>query len=225
MCGESESVLLVTLGIETAGVCDPKPMLEIDLRFVHTYEVEELRDLPGTGKFAFPLLYFPPPKTRPEHDGLWLKVSPDYGGPWIGVFAFGYQSPPAISRVVSSPDPNRVCVISKGGAYIVTANHPEVWETIPVMPVLDVRLIPENELLVFSDFTSLAAYGRRGPVWKSPRVCWDELKIVNVTSSTVEGTGYDPTNKITPETRFIVDLQTGRSLISPPVSIDGKPIW
>jgi hypothetical protein len=49
-------------------------MLEIDLAFPHSYEIEELPELPGTGSFDVPLLYFPPPKTRPEHDGLWLKI-------------------------------------------------------------------------------------------------------------------------------------------------------
>ena len=200
-------------------------MLEVDLKFAHTYEVEELRDFPGTGKFAVPLLYFPPPKARPEHDGLWLKVSPSTGAPWIGVFAFGYESPVAISRIVSSPDPNRICVISKGGAYIVKVDQPEVWEQIPLMPVLDVRPIPEDKLLVFSDFIRLAAYGRDGLAWRSPRVCWDELKIVRVTPDAIEGMGVDPTNSITREMRFVIDLKTGRSLLPSPTSIEGKPIW
>jgi hypothetical protein len=202
-----------------------QPMVEIDLTFAHTYEVEEIGDFPGTGRFAVPLLYFPPPRTRPEHNGLWLKVSPSGGKPWIGVFAFGYQSPPSISRVISSPDPHRVCVISKGGAYIVKVDQPEVWEEIPLIPVLDVRQIPENRLLVFSDFTRLAAYGIDGLAWRSPQVCWDGLKIDRVTRDTIEGTGYDPTFSVKPEFRFVVDLKTGRSLIPSPVSVDGKLIW
>ena len=200
-------------------------MLEIDLKFAHTYEVEELRDFPGTGKFPFPLLYFPPPKTRPEHEGVWLKVNPSTGAPWIGVFAFGYQSPPAISRVVSSPDPGRICVISRGGGYFVKADQPAVWEKIPLMPVLDVRSVSESKLIVFSGFTNLAAYGSDGLVWESPRICWDELKIVTVTSDTIEGTGCDPASATNHESRFIVDLRTGRSLLPSPVSIDGKPLW
>jgi hypothetical protein len=200
-------------------------MLEIDLKSTHSYEVEELRDFPGTGKFAFPLIYFPPPKSRPEHEGLWLKVSLSNGAPWIGVFAFGYQSPIAISRVVSSPDPNRICVISQGRAYIVKADQPNVWEEIPLLPVQDVRSIPANGLLVFTDFTGLAAYGSSGLVWKSPQVCWDELKIVRITPETIEGIGYDPTNSITREMRFVIDLKTGRSLLPSPTTIAGKPIW
>jgi hypothetical protein len=200
-------------------------MLQIDLAFSHSYEVEEIGQFPSAGKFAFPQLFFPPPQGRPEHDGLWLKVRAGSGRVWIGVFAFGYSSPPAFSRVVSSPDQDRVCVISKGAAYLVKANEPEVWEQIRLIPILNVRPLPEKNLLVLSDFTRLAAYGSNGFVWQSPRVCWDELKIANITSDTIEGTGYDPTNSTTHEFRFAVDLKTGRSLLPSPVSVDGKPLW
>ncbi|MGA2978924.1 MAG: hypothetical protein ABSD76_04975 [Terriglobales bacterium] len=201
-------------------------MLNVDLALPHSYAVEEFGELPGTGVLPFPVIYIPPPKTRPEHSGLWLKISSETGKCWIGVFAFGYSSPPAFSRVVSTLDRNRVCVISNGAAYIVKADEPAVWQQIPVLPVLDVRSFPEHQLLVFSDFIRLAAYGSNGLAWRSPRVCWDELKILKVTSDTIEGTGYDPTNSITSESRFAVDIETGRSLLPPPTTrTDGKPIW
>jgi hypothetical protein len=198
-------------------------MLEIDLAFPHSYEIEELPEFPGTGRFDVPVFYFPRPKNRPEHDGLWLKIRTTSEKSWIGVFAFGYQSPPAFSRVLSSPDPNRACVISRGGAYIVQTDEPENWEQVPIIPVLDLRLIPEHQLLVFADFTRLAAYGKSGLAWRSPQVCWDELKILNVTLDTIEGVGYDPINL--GESRFAVDMRTGRSLLPSPTSTDGKPLW
>ena len=200
-------------------------MPKFDLVFPHSYEVEELGDFPGTGKFAFPVIFFPPPKVGREGNGLWLKIRAASGKAWIGVFGFGYPSPPAISHVVSSPDPNRVCVISSGAAYIVKADEPEIWEQIPLIPVQNVRPIPEKGLLVFSDFIRLAACDSSGLAWRSPRVCWDELKIVSVTQNTIEGTGYDPTNSITHESRFVVDLKTGHSLLPAPSSKDGKPVW
>jgi hypothetical protein len=147
-------------------------MLEPDLTFRHSHEFEEIREFPGTGKFSVPVLYFPPPTIRPEHNGLWLKVTAG-GKAWIGVFAFGILS--GFSRVVSTPDPNRICVISDGGAYVVKMDQPDVWEQIPLLPVVNVRPIPEHQLLLLSDFA--------------------------------------------------VDLQTGRSLLPAPVSMDGKPIW
>jgi hypothetical protein len=52
-----------------------------------------------------------------------------------------------------------VCVISGSAGYIVKVDKPEMWKKI-VIPVLTVRSLPEHGLLVFGDFTRLAAYGR-----------------------------------------------------------------
>ena len=202
-----------------------KYTLEIDLAFPHSYETERLPELPGTGKFDVPVLYFPVPKNRPEHNGLWLKMTPATAKPWVGVFKFLFDSPHTFSRVVSTPDPDCVYVISGSGGYIVKVDKPEMWETI-VIPVLSVRLFAEHQLLVFADFTSLAAYGKNGLIWRSPRLCWDELKILNMTHDTIKGTGYDPTHSISNESRFAVDIVTGRSLLSCPTTFtDGKPAW
>jgi hypothetical protein len=200
-------------------------MIDFDFTFTRSYEVEEFVSLPGSGNEGRTTLYFPKPKSRPEHDGLWLRVCPSSGKPWTGVFAFGYSPAVGVSRVLSSPDPNRVCVISQGAAYIVNAGSPEDWRQLPVLPVTDVRVLVEHELLIFSDFTHLAAYGASGVVWESQRVCWDDLRIVTVTPKLIEGVGADPTNSSSYEMRFAVDLKSGRSLVAPPKSVDGKPIW
>src|SRR5450432_1052470 len=143
-------------------------MLEHDLAFPHSYEVEELPELPGSGRFDVAVLYFPPPKSRPDHNGLWLKIVPATGKSWIGVFAFRFDPPHGLSRVVSTPDPDRVCIVSGSAGYLVKVDNPETWEEV-VIPVLSVLSLPEHELLVLSDFTSLAAYGRNGLSWRSPR--------------------------------------------------------
>ena len=200
-------------------------MLEHDLVFPHSYEVEGLPELPGSGKFDVPVLYFPPPKNRPDHNGLWLKMVPATGKSWIGVFKFLFDSPRSFSRIVSTPDPNRVCIISGSAGYLVKVENPEIWEEV-VIPVLSVLPLPAHDLIIFSDFTGLAAYGRNGLSWRSPRLCWDELRIVKVTGNTIEGTGYDPTNSVSNESRFAVEIGTGRSLLPCPTTFtDGKPVW
>ena len=110
-------------------------MLELDFTFPRSHQVEELRELPGTGEFSAPVIYFPPSKSSPEHNGLWLRVRANIGKAWVGVFAFGWGL--GLSRVFSSPDPNRLCVISRGGAYVVNDEEPELWEQIQIIPVLE----------------------------------------------------------------------------------------
>lgn len=182
-------------------------MVAIDLTFPHSYAVEEPPELSGTGDDVRPI-YIPTPESRTEHDGVWVKISRPGGGSWVGVFAFGYTSPPAISRIISLPDPDRVCIVSRGAAYLVEASQPEVWERLPVMPVIDVVVVPAQELVVFANFTRLSAYNRNGLAWQSPRLCWDGLKIDAITHSSIECRGYDPT-AASGESFFAVDLLTG----------------
>jgi hypothetical protein len=197
-------------------------MLEFDFAFPHDYTVEEFGEIPGTGIPKETLFYFPRPKGRPEHNGQWLRVKAKSGKTWAGVFAFG---PGSRTAVISTPEANTVCVISKGAGYLVCAEAPEQWEEVGVCPVTDARPIPEHNLLVLSDFTRLAAYGNGGLVWKSPRVCWDELKVTRITGESIEGTGYDLTNSQKTTMQFSVDPKTGRSLFPSPVSANGKPVW
>jgi hypothetical protein len=154
-------------------------MLESDVAFPHNYEIEEFGGLPGTGTLKVPLIYFPPPKGRPEHNGEWLRVKAKSGKTWVGVFAFG---PGSRTVAIGTPEPNTMCVISKGGGYMVNAEVPELWEEVRVCPVIDFRPLPDHKLLVFSDFSRLAAYGSNGLAWRSPQVCWDELKITSGSS-------------------------------------------
>ncbi|HLY39885.1 MAG TPA: hypothetical protein VKR52_01680 [Terracidiphilus sp.] len=196
-------------------------MVDIDLAFPHSYEIDGIIELPATGKLEVPLHYFPGARTRPERDGLWLKLIPESAEPWVGVFGFGYPSPPAISRVVSTPDKDRVCVVSGGAAYLVKTDDPEIWAELPVVPVLDVRCLPTKQILVFADFTRLTAYDQNGRVWQSPRLCCDGLRILKVTEDRIEGVGYDPTSPQR-EMPFWADLNTGKSLLRPPISLEGK---
>jgi hypothetical protein len=199
--------------------------MEIDFAFPHEYEVNEVGDYPGDGKFGSPVFFYPVPENRIRNGASWLRIKARGSEPWIGAFAFGDTSPSALSRVVSTPDPRRLCVISNGAAYVVSVDEPHVWDEIYIFPVLDARPVVSHGLLLLSDFTHIAAYGVAALAWKSPRVCWDDLKIANVTPDTVEGAGYDPTNSLSPAMRFVVDLKTGRSLLPAPVSGDGKPVW
>jgi hypothetical protein len=198
-------------------------MIDIEFAFPHLYEVEDVPELPGSGKSSVPWLYFPRPVARPEHDGIYLKVVTPIGESWVGVFGFGYSSPPAISRVISTPNPQRICVISSGTAYFVTSNNPEEWETIDLMPITGVRSIAEHRLLVFADFSRLVAHDGNRVVWESPRLCWDDLQITEVDDEKIKGVGHDPTSA--DESHFAVDLKTGRSLLPSPLSVDGKPVW
>src|SRR4051794_11853897 len=111
-------------------------MLEIDLALPHSYSVTEPGELPGTGTPSLPVLYFPKPQNRSEHDGLWLRIKGKDGKPWIGVFAYLYNAPPAWSRVIGSLDPDRVCVIARAQVISWIVITPIAGKILPSIPCL-----------------------------------------------------------------------------------------
>jgi hypothetical protein len=197
--------------------------LERDFQFPHRYEIDEVPELPGSGRSPLALHYFPRSSAGPEQDGMWLLVRPEDGDPWIGIFAEGYGSPPACSRILSLPDPNRICVVSSGAIYIVLARDPANWEELPLLPVTDVRALPEAGLVIFAGFQRLLALGRDGIAWKTPRLCDDRLTISTITSERIAGVGYDPGGSGECDLSFAVELATGRPLVPPPSHLNRPP--
>lgn len=186
-------------------------MVDCDFSFPHSWEVHDVPEFPGAGEPTLPMHYFPPPTTRPEHNGLWIKVQPESGREWIGVFAYGYDSPSVISKVFSTPDPHRICVIARGKAYSVDARDPGDWFLLPVFPVVDARSLPEFGFLLLTDFSRLIAWGEDGMAWREEFPV-DGLKITSVGLGVIELRGYAPAEG--DDVSFKVELRTGRGLRS-----------
>ena len=176
----------------------------LDLAFPHRYEVDlevELPPCPGNEK----VFYFPEePYRGGGGGGLLVRIVPDAGQPWIGLFAGGELG---LDKVLSTPDENRVCVVSEGTGYMVHADTPTRWERVQCSPILGIRPIPERQLLVFADFCGLVAYGREGVAWAIRRLVWDDLKITEVTPEIIKGCGYDPPQDR--QVEFVVETETG----------------
>jgi hypothetical protein len=179
--------------------------VRLNLSFPHDYQVE-LIDLPPASE-AVRHIYFPGAVKEGGRDGLIVKFTPKEGQPWIGTFAFGYASPKALTGVFSCPDKQSACVVAAGAGYIIRVNNPNTWEAVRSYPIVDVLVITERLLLVFIDFTTLAAYGPEGVAWKTARLSWDGLKVTEVTQEHIKGLAWDsPQGR---EVEFFVDVQTG----------------
>jgi hypothetical protein len=46
------------------GLTQRRRVLDVNFTYPHSYEVEEVREIPGTGKLDIPVLYFPRPSRR-----------------------------------------------------------------------------------------------------------------------------------------------------------------
>jgi hypothetical protein len=177
---------------------------DIDSSFPHRFTCEVLDELPGGPagrRYVFPL------GAPAGQDGVLLRVQPDHGEPWIGMFAFGKVGKTGFDGVLAMPDPDKVCVVARGAAYIVRASDPTAWEPVGMSPVTDVRAAKAAGLVIFADYTELLAYSESGVKWRTKRLAWDGLKIVAVDDRTIVGEypdlGGDETR------RFEVDLATG----------------
>jgi hypothetical protein len=73
--------------------------------------------------------------------------------------------------------------------------------------VTDIRAVPEHELLVFSSFHSLLAWGREGKAWQTGRLSWDGVCITDIRGEMLIGTGWEM--RTDRELEFEVNLKTG----------------
>ena len=181
--------------------------MAIVLGFAHDYRVEEVIEL-GMGLQVEKHFYFPGASEKGGRDGVLLRIIPVRGTSWVGTFAFGNDIPKAVTGVYSCPDPDSLCVISKGEGYLVSATEPTLWQRIDIYPILDVRIMKDVELLLFSDHTKIAAYDPQGHRWTTKDLSWDGIEITDVTTEQVCGLGWD--SPMQRDVEFMVDLQTGK---------------
>lgn len=132
--------------------------------------------------------------------------TPSGGASWLGMFAFGKLGK-GTSGVLAMPDPEQLCVVSRGAGYLVPVRDPSAWEAVQALPVTDVRAVPSAGIVVFADFTELMAYGAEGLRWRTQRLSWDGFKIVQVTERSIIGEYWDMRTEAMQT--FEVDLATG----------------
>jgi hypothetical protein len=128
--------------------------------FPRLYECAQLSEIPGS--VSLPHYYYPGATTKGGQDGILVQVSPEHGEHWLATFAFGKIAPKGASGILTTPDPKRLCVVAQGEGYFVSANAPMSWERVQATPIIDIRAVPAQEIIVFAEFTRLVAYGRGG---------------------------------------------------------------
>jgi hypothetical protein len=175
------------------------------LLFPHNYDVEVGIDWPSAGQRV---VRYRRKNTGSSKDGLMALISPRDGDSWYGLFEFGYGYPQS-SGAYSTPDPSMLCVVACSDAFVVHAEDPNNWTIVPCPPIVDVRPVPEANLILFSHVTTISAYRANGILWKTEELAFDGLSIVSNDSRTLSGvTDPCPCHDEAPE--FTVDLATGK---------------
>lgn len=177
----------------------------IDLTFPHTWSVEVLEKRPLIGPSR--QFVYPQQVEEVERGALELLVKPASDDTFLATCALGFADPTAPTGVWSCPDPEWLCAVSGGYAYLIHTLQPQQWSQIPYRPVLSVRALKEQQLLLFVGHHSILAWGHRGQAWQSERLSWEGIEITDIVGDTLCGLGWDlMTDK---DVSFAIDLKTG----------------
>jgi hypothetical protein len=137
--------------------------------------------------------------------------------PFLATCALGFRDPAAPTGIWSMPNPDWLCAISGGYAYLIDVADPQQFTMLRYRPVLQVlSYLPEgvdklsDGLLLFVGHHSILAWGRDGEAWESERLSWEGITIERVEGNILYGHGWDlMTDKDLP---FAMDLNTGKRL-------------
>lgn len=138
---------------------------------------------------------------------LHVMVRPGSGGSFLLHCALGFTDPAMPSGVWGCPDPEQICAVAGGYAYLANINAPGQCTQLPLRPVVEVRAALDSGLLLFAGFQTIIGWGTNGQVWETPRLSWDGLRITEATGEKLLGSGWDLLAD--EEVPFRVDLRTG----------------
>jgi len=138
---------------------------------------------------------------------LQLLVRPAAGGTFLATCALGFTDPTMPTGVFACPNPQQICAVAGGYAYVVDTAEPELCTHIALKPVVEIRPLVSHGLLLFVGFHSILAWGREGLAWESARLSWEGVRITDIEGDTLHGVGW---NLLTDrEANFSLDLLTG----------------
>jgi hypothetical protein len=190
----------------------PNPILDpiFDLSFPHLWQAEVLRARP----LILPPRHFIYPQAAEEVERGALELlirsdAPD-AQPFLATCALGFRDLAAPTGLWSTPKPEELCAVAGGYAYLIDTTSPDRFIMIPYRPVLEIRPLVQEGLLLFVGHHSILAWGRGGMAWESAKLSDEGITIVGIDGGVLRGTGW--VLKTDREEPFTLDLRSGRRL-------------
>ena len=144
-----------------------------------------------------------------EQGALEVLVRPEaeQTHPFLATCALGFRDPAVPTGLWATPNPDEICAVSGGYAYLIDTTAPERFTMVSYRPVLRVLPAPAARLLLFAGHRAILAWGRNGQAWESEKLSDEGVTITSVDDSFLHGAGWEMrTDK---ETAFTLDLGTG----------------
>jgi hypothetical protein len=192
-------------------VPDSKPNPLIDMSFPHRWQAEILAARP----LILPERHFVFPQDAEEVERGALEVlvrpvalpDPRNARPFLATCALGFRDAAAPTGLWSTPKPEELCAVAGGYAYLIDTTAPQRFAMIPYRPVLEVRPLVDENLLLFVGHHSILAWGPDGQAWESTKLSDEGVTISEVTGGILRGTGWDMMKDR--EEPFALDLRSG----------------
>jgi hypothetical protein len=157
------------------------------------------------------------PQTLTEDEGaredasagaLEVMVKPGTGAPFLATFARGFAEPTLPHGIWSCPHADWLCAAAGGYVYMIDTKKPRHWKQIAYRPVVDIRAVPSQRLLLFTGFHSVLAWRHDGIAWESGKLSDEGVRITGVRGEQLHGFGWEMRSD--KETTFVLDLRNGR---------------
>ena len=179
----------------------------VDLSFPHRWQAEVLTARPQilpARRFVYPR-----EAEEVERGALEVLIRPegDDGQKFLATCALGFRDPAAPTGLWSAPRPEELCAVAGGYAYLIDTTAPERFTMINYRPVLEIRPMAAEGLLLFVGHHSILAWGREGQAWESEKLSDEGVTIMGVENGVLRGTGWEMRSD--QEKPFAVDLRTG----------------
>ena len=192
-------------------------MPTLDLTFPHHWQAEILAARP----LILPPRHFVYPRDAEEVErgALELLIQPASSDgspsaqPFLATCALGFRDPAAPTGLWSTPNPDQLCAVSGGYAYLIDTANPERFTMLPYRPVLDVRPAPAHQLLLFVGHHRILAWGRDGQAWESEKLSDEGITLGAIQANTLHGLGWNMMSD--KETPFALDLRSAESIPNP----------
>ncbi len=111
---------------------------------------------------------------------LQLMVNAATGGAFLATCALGFTDLAMPTGVFACPNPQEICAVAGGYAYVIDTERPELCTHLSLKPVVEVRASVAHTLLLFVSFHSIVAWGQNGVRWESARLSWEGIRITGI---------------------------------------------
>jgi hypothetical protein len=184
----------------------------VDLTFPHNWQAEILSARP----LILPTRHFIYPRDAEEVErgALEVLIRPSENAQsFLATCALGFRDAIVPTGLWSCPNPNEICAVSGGYAYVIDTSTPERFTMIAYRPVLELRPLLANGLLLFVGHHSMLVWGATGQTWQSEKLSDEGVTITAIEDGQLHGLGWSMIAD--KETPFTFDLCTGQRIRFP----------